>query len=154
MFPQYKLGHRLLIVVLNKLRSYYSRTSVFGPEGHCTNCFQRVKCILCRQHVDVHKRAEVNLKWTHVYGGSKTWFPCGLHKWMTPKTSRNGVQVLIFSRSVPVLHNLRLQHCSRLLKRHWKPSAGNQYSYLPFPVPSPPHFHHATSDTGRQRSHK
>jgi len=27
--------------VLCKLRSFYSRTSALGPEGHCTSCFQK-----------------------------------------------------------------------------------------------------------------
>src|SRR6218665_3429175 len=40
---------------INKLRSYYSRTSALDLEVHCTNCFQRVMCISCRRHVDVHK---------------------------------------------------------------------------------------------------
>ena len=40
------------------------------PLGLATpNRFNRVICILCRRHVDVHKGAEdVNFMWTHVYG--------------------------------------------------------------------------------------
>jgi len=42
---------KLLIVALNKLRSYYSRTSALGPEGQCASCFQRMMCISCRRHM-------------------------------------------------------------------------------------------------------
>src|SRR6218665_3168348 len=59
--------------VLNKLQSY-SRISALGLEGHCTSHFKRAMCILCQQHVDVHKGEGVRLMWTHVdrgVGGSK-----------------------------------------------------------------------------------
>ena len=49
--------------VLNKLQSRYSRISALGPEDQCTSCLQRVMCISCRRHVDVHE-GRVNLMWT------------------------------------------------------------------------------------------
>jgi len=41
--------------------------SALCPDGHCTSCFKRVMCILCRRHVDVHRGGDsVSLMWTHV----------------------------------------------------------------------------------------
>jgi len=47
-------------------------------------------------------------------GGSKAWFSWGRHKWMTPRQAGTAFRYFIFSRSVPVLHNLRLYHCPPL----------------------------------------
>jgi len=69
--------------VLNKLHvQSYSRISVLGPEGHCTNRFKRAVWISCRPRVDVHK-GEGGLAHVDRGGGQKPDF-YGRHKWMTP----------------------------------------------------------------------
>jgi len=47
--------------------------------------FSESDVYLMSTHVDFHKGTEeVSLMWTNVYGGSKAWFSCGRHRWMTP----------------------------------------------------------------------
>ena len=41
----------------HKWMAPYHIISALALEGHCTSCFRRVRlCILCRPHVDIHKR--------------------------------------------------------------------------------------------------
>src|SRR6218665_1577437 len=72
--------------VLNKLHvQSYSRISVLGPEGHCTNRFKRAVCISCRPRVDCGRPQGGRGVWPMWTGeGVKTLIFCGRHKWMAP----------------------------------------------------------------------
>jgi len=67
-FYTVKMVHEILVV----RQINYNRIIALGPEGHCTSCFQRVKCISHRW------QAHVNME----RGDQKPIFGC--HKWMIP----------------------------------------------------------------------
>jgi len=53
-------------------------------EGHCTNYFKIVMCILCRWHVDVHKGRRAHRDACEQRGeGQNSWFLWERHKWAT-----------------------------------------------------------------------